>query len=172
MKNFTWFIAFIALPFGLGFYSSCSAEKKVLKDTEKTNRVVAKWLQTNPLKIDTFTTYRTGDTITQLLIAYDTTHITDTLKFGISVDCPKITKTVYKTITRVDTLVKTIMDNRLIAACQKNLATYDYDKKQAIVARDGALVSLRMWKLKFWAVVVGLGIVGASIIAFRIWIRK
>jgi len=113
----------------------CSAEKRVLKDTDKTQRVVNAYLIKHPARIDTFYNYKPGDTVTQLIIGFDTTIVRDTINRR---DTVKITETKLKIQTVRDTVVKTIVDNKLLQACQDGLAKVDYDKKQAVLDKQAA----------------------------------
>lgn len=51
---------------------SCNPVKRVLNDPAKTQQVVDKYLQDYPVNHDTIITYLPGDTITSMLIGYDT----------------------------------------------------------------------------------------------------
>lgn len=147
----------------ISFYC-CNPVKKVLNDSDKTQQVVNKYLETHPARTDTISKFIQGDTVTQLLIGYDTTYIHDTVNHGTI----QVNKTIYKTITRVDTLVKTIQDNRLLQACQDGLAKVDYDKKQAVLDRQAAESKANGWRLKFWVVVLVMAVgIGALIFLRR-----
>lgn len=132
----------------------CNPVKKVLDSEEKTNKVVTKWLTTHPLTIDTTYKYLPGDTVTQLLIGYDTTYIRgDTVNRR---DTVKIKETTVKTRTVRDTVVKTITDNRLLIAAQQGLQRRDADlvteKGKAVDARAAAM----KWKMYFWLLVAAV----------------
>lgn len=129
----------------------CSAEKRVLKDTDKTQRVVNAYLIKHPARIDTFYSYKPGDTVTQLIIGYDTTIVRDTINRR---DTFKITETKLKIQTIHDTVTKTIIDNKLLQACQDGLAKNDYDKKQATLDKQAADNRAASWKLKFWLSII------------------
>lgn len=132
-------------------YCCCNAEKRVLNNSDKTQRVVNKYLETHPARTDTVSKFIPGDTVTQLLIGYDTTYIHDTVSHR---DVQIVNKKIYKTVTRVDTIVKTIQDNRLLQACQDGLSKVDYDKKQAVLDKQTAEGAANSWRLKFWVAVL------------------
>jgi hypothetical protein len=126
----------------------CNPVKKVLDSEEKTNKVVTGWLKTHPLTIDTTYKYLPGDTVTQVIIGYDTTFIPgDTINRR---DTVKIKETTVKVRTVRDTVVKTIVDNRLLIAAQQGLQRRDAD----LVTEKGKAVDARAtankWRLYFF----------------------
>lgn len=151
-------IRIIVVILAIVFYC-CNSEKQVLKNSDKTQHVVNKWLETHPARIDTLVNTRPGDTVTQLLVAYDTTLVKDTVT-------NVFTKVIYRTntITRSihDTTTVTIRDNRLLIACQNGLAASDYNAKQAKVSADQFKLTADRWKLYFWiliAITIAAGLV-------------
>lgn len=145
------------------FLYCCNPVKKVLNDSDKTQQVVNKYLETHPARTDTFTRVIPGDTITQLIVGYDTTVLHDTVNNHVSV-----TKTITKIVTRVDTIERRIIDNKLLQACQDGLAKVDYDKKQAVLDKQAAESKANGWRLKFWVVVLIMTIgIGALIFLRR-----
>lgn len=152
-----YFSAFLTLCF-----SACNSEKRVLKDPEKTARVVGKYLQTHQFDSDTITRYIEGDTVVQLLIGYDTTFIPgDTIT-------KEVTRTVYKTVNKTDTVVRSITNNDLLKACQTQLMTADYDRKQAVIDKQTAEVSAKQWKMYFMILAAAV----AAFVGLFVFFRK
>jgi hypothetical protein len=145
MKRHTW----LAVPILIVLYC-CNAEKRVLNNPQKTQHVVTKWLKDQPFGTDTTIITKPGDTVTQLLIGYDTTIVRDTISHT---DTVKVTQRVYKTVTRVDTLVRTIIDNRLLSTCQTNLRSVDDNLKSKINEWEKEKIRAAKWVLMFWALV-------------------
>lgn len=132
----------------------CNAEKRVLNDADKTQHVVNKYLETHPARTDTVTSYIPGDTVTSLLVSYDTTVVRDTLNRR---DTVKVKETLTKYINRVDTVVKTINNFDLLKECQTGLATSEYERKQAAVDVKAAQVDAGKWKIYFILLCIGVG---------------
>lgn len=158
MDNLKPVFKLIIVPFLIGFYC-CNSEKRVLNDADKTQHVVNKYLQTHPARTDTVTSIIPGDTVTTLLIAYDTTTVRDTVNHLNTI---KVTQTVTKYINRVDTLIKVVTDNRLLQVCQESLANSDYDKKQATIDVKAAKVEASKYKLYF--IVLCLCVAGGIVV--------
>ena len=151
MQRHAWFV----VPILIVCYC-CNSEKRVLKSPEKTQHVVTKWLKTQPFKTDTNYTTKPGDTVIQLLIAYDTTVVKDTITNTIE---RTVTKT--KTITNNihDTTLVKIFDNKLLNACQYNLKAVDYDLQTQKIATAKAEQKATKWQLFFWGAIVLFAIV-------------
>lgn len=143
----------------------CNAEKRVLNDADKTQNVVNKYLQTHPARTDTVTSYIPGDTVTSLLIAYDTTMVRDTVNHR---DTVKVNQTVTKYIKRVDTMLIKINNFDLLKECQTGLAKSEYDRKQGVVNIEAAKVDADKWKLYFILLCVT---VGGSVVFFAFFRR-
>lgn len=156
------FIRLVAFSVLLSF--SCNSVKRVLNDEGKTAKVVDKYLQTHPFPTDTVNQFLPGktDTTTQLLFSYDTTMLHDT------VQVTKI-ETRYKTVTKVDTLVKTIVDNSLLQACQARLMTSDYDKKQAVIDQQAAKQKAKQWQFYFF---ITIGVIMLLVLLYIFFGRK
>jgi hypothetical protein len=146
MKRYAWLLA----PILIVVYC-CNSEKRVLKDADKTQNVVNKYLQTHPARTDTVTRVKSGDTVTQLLIGYDTTLVRDTIN-------KEITRTIYQTKIIIkhltDTVERTITNNALLQACQEGLSGSEYKYKQATIEAKGSRLNADKWRLFFIAVIV------------------
>lgn len=141
MKRYAWLV----VPTLILLYC-CNSEKRVLKDADKTQNVVNKYLQTHPTRTDTVTRIKSGDTITQLLIGYDTTLVRDTIN-------RETTRTIYQTKIIVkhvtDTVERTITNNALLQACQDGLSGSEYKYKQAILDAKDNRLNAGKWRLYF-----------------------
>lgn len=156
------FFLWLFFCFALGF--ACNSVKRVMNDEGKTAKVVDKYLQTHPFPTDTVNTYLPGktDTTVQLLFSYDTAMVHDTVHVTK-------TETRYKTVTKVDTIVKKIIDNSLLQACQARLMTSDYDKKQAVIDREAADQRAGKWRFYFWLTV---GVIALLVVLYIFFGRK
>lgn len=100
-----WFnIALIAMVF-----SSCDPVKRALQKKADIDAAIAQWVLDNPMPIDSV--YLTGD---EVIIYRDTTIteiVHDTLR---QTDIIRQTKFVDRTITRTDTIVRTVVNDILI----------------------------------------------------------
>lgn len=101
----TWFkVLVICLAF-----TSCDPVKRALQKKAEIDNAIAKWVLENPMPIDSV--YLTGDEV----IVYRDTTITeivhDTLR---KTDIIRQTKYVDRTITRTDTIVRTMFNDVLI----------------------------------------------------------
>lgn len=144
----------------------CNPVKKVLDSEEKTNKVVVKWLQKHPLTIDTSYKYLPGDTVTQVIIGYDTTFVPgDTITRR---DTLKIKETTVKVRTVRDTVVKTITDNRLLMAAQEGLLRRDADLVTAKSERVDARAAANKWRMYFWLLVAACAVYIVLQLKFRI----
>lgn len=152
MRYLVVFICFFFIGYG------CNPVKRVLKSTEKTQQVVDAWLQRTPIGTDTAYKYLPGDTVTQILIGYDTAYIKgDTVH---KVDTIKIKERAIKLLTVRDTLVKTITDNRLVTGCQTAL-------NNALLAKKDSDALAVKWKWKFWGLLAIIVIAGLVYLLIR-----
>lgn len=133
----------------------CNPVKKVLDSNDKTQRVVDAWLQRNPVRADTSYVYSPGDTITHLLIGYDTTVVTDTFN---RVDTIRIKERTVKLQLVHDTLTRTITDPRLLNECQRSNAEL---RAREVEAKSDA----DKWMVRFWAC-IGIVLAALGAIAF------
>lgn len=172
MKNLTWFVTFIVMPFTLGYMSSCNAEKKVLNSEEKTNNVVAAWMKKQNFKADTVYSFLPGDTTTTLLISYDTTTVHDTT-----------THIVEKLITQTKVVTNNIHDTvkvtlkcadgsdpcTLLKECQGNLVNNSIVLEEHKTGEERNKLEADKWKFRFWALVTILGILVALVVGIKIF---
>jgi hypothetical protein len=159
MKRYSWFVA----PALIAVYC-CNSEKRVLKNPEKTQRVVTKWLKDQPFKTDTTYITKPGDTVTQLLIGYDTTVVRDTINKVVE---RTVTKT--KTITNYihDTTTITVFDKKLLNACQQTLKGVDNDLQAKKIEADRQKVIIAGWRLKFFGLLAALVVAGSIYLLIR-----
>lgn len=156
-------IARICLAVLIIFLYCCNSEKRVLNNPEKTQNIVNKYLETHPARTDTVNRFIPGDTITQLLVGYDTTVVHDTLNRR---DTIKIRTTTEKIITRVDTFERKINNYDLLTECQQGLAKVDFDRKQALIDKQAASAEADKWRFRFWLVLI-IFIVSLAIAVFK-----
>lgn len=155
MKRYTWLI----VPLLISLYC-CNSEKKVLRDPEKTQHVINAWLIKQPLKIDTTISYLPGDTVTTLVVAYDTTTVRDTVTQMVERQIVK-TRTVTNTIH--DTVKIKITDPRLLKACQDGLATNANALIKQTQDTEAQKILTGKWQLRFWSIVLVIGFIIAVI---------
>lgn len=101
----TWFKVLL-LSFAL---TSCDPVKRALRKKAEIDNAIAQWVLDNPMPIDSV--YLTGD---EVIIYRDTTItevVHDTLR---KTDIIRQTKYVDRTITRTDTIVRTVVNDVLI----------------------------------------------------------
>jgi hypothetical protein len=172
MKNFTWFVTFIIMPFTLGYMSSCNAEKKVLNSETKTRHVVDAWMKRQNFKADTVYSFLPGDTTTTLLIAYDTTTIHDTA-----------TNIVEKLVTRTKVITNNIHDTvkvslkcsgsgdpcTLLKGCQDDLVNNSIVLEEHRTGEARNKLEADKWKFRFWALVTILGILVAVVVGVKVF---
>jgi hypothetical protein len=172
MKNSTWFVCCIVMPFLFGYMSSCNAEKKVLDSEKKTQNVVNAWLKAHPLKIDTSFVFLPGDTTTTLLVNYDTATVRDT-----------VTKFITQTVTKTKTVTNTVHDTvkvtigcsgikepcAMLKAAQDGLASKmnQYDQ-QVLEAKRQKLLADK-WRFRFWVAVSIFGFLAALVAAIKLF---
>jgi GTP cyclohydrolase III len=165
MKSLTWFVTFVVFPFTIGYLFSCSAEKRVLKDTDKTQHVVAEWLKKQTFKADTVVRFLPGDTTTTLLVNYDTTTVKDT-----------VTNIVEKTVTKTKTITNTIHDTvkvsvkcadgsdpcALLKGCQDALQNNSIVLEEHRIGEQNQKLRADKWVFRFWIMVVAIILVVAA----------
>jgi hypothetical protein len=148
--------------FVITFYC-CNPVKQVLKSNDKTQQVVDKWLECNPVKIDTNYVYKPGDTITHLLIGYDTTVLRDTLN---RIDTIRIKERTLKLQTVHDTVTRTINgDNRLLNECQRAIAGKEAAVQDARAKENDARAAANKWIIRFWSL-IGIIVVILAVTVF------
>lgn len=144
----------------------CNPVKQVLKSNDKTQQVVDKWLERNPVKIDTAYVYKPGDTITHLLVGYDTTVMRDTLN---RIDTVRIKERTIKLQTIHDTITRTINgDNRLLNECQRAISGKESQVQDARAKENDARAAANKWIIRFWSLIGIVILVTAVLIAIRL----
>jgi hypothetical protein len=132
----------------------CNPVKRVLDSNSKTQQVVDAYIMRTPFKVDTTYKYLPGDTLTQVLVGYDTAFIKgDTVN---RIDTVKIKETTLKVRTVRDTVIKTVTDNRMLSGCQQSLLVKEAEYLTAKTGQDEAKVDARKWMYRFWGLVVGI----------------
>lgn len=148
------------------FLYCCNPVKKVLDNSDKTQQVVNKYLQIHPARTDTINNFIQGktDTTVNLLIAYDTTQVHDTVRIR-----EVVTKT--NVIHKVDTVQRTIIDNKMLKACQDGMAGMDYNLRQAQLAEKDARLNSQKWKMWFFGLITALVIISVASFLLRNFLR-
>lgn len=134
---------------------ACNAVKRVEKSPEKIQKVVDYYVKDYPIKTDTVLVH--GDTMTNVIIGYDTTisvvpihDTTERLHDTVIVKRITTTKTVHDTAY--------IQDNKAIAAAQKLLITKDalIDAYKLQISDDRK--DIAKWKFRFWLLIILLAL--------------
>lgn len=135
-----------------------------MNDPAKTQQVVDKYLQDYPIDRDTVNTFTPGDTLTKVIIGYDTTvnHVHDTVS-------SVITKTVTRNITIRDTLrIQLPPDTKAIEGYKKLLVGKDNDAALQAERYKTEQALVDYWRIRFWILVAVVGLLIAAKFYFKI----
>lgn len=138
------------------FLLCCNSVKRVINDPKKTQKVVDSYIKGHPSENDTAYKIIPGDTITQIIIGYDTAFKVDTVMNTVE---KTVTKTINNTRTIRDTVRITVTDNTAFAVAQKAV----YVKDALLTAKDIQIKELKGdvsgWRWKFWLLVLIIALV-------------
>jgi hypothetical protein len=168
MKRYAWLIA----PILIVFYC-CNSEKRVLKDTDKTQHVVSAWMKKQNFKADTVFNFIPGDTITTLLIAYDTATIHDTVTDAVDQMVITTTRTITNTIHDTVKVTLKCADGAdpcaLLKKSEADLVNNSIVLEEHKTGEERNKLDADKWKFRFWALVTILGILVAVVVGIKVF---
>jgi hypothetical protein len=160
--NNPFYVLLVALT--LLLLVSCNSVKRVMNDPAKTQKVVDKYLQDYPIDRDTVTTFIPGDTLTKVLIGYDTTinNIRDTVYSSI-------TKTITRNVSIHDTTkIQLPPDAKIIEGYKKLLNGKDNDAALQAERFKTEQGLVDYWRIRFWGLLIAICILIAIKFYFKI----
>jgi len=133
-------------------FFACNPVKQVLRSPEKTLVVVDNYLQHYPITSDTVYKTIQGDSVTTVLATTDTAYVHDSVT-----NERVITKYLSRTVSKTDTVVKTVIDRTFQTTLQRDLAGKGVAIDQLNRDVQEMKASRNKFRLWFWIIVGALG---------------